>query len=342
MDGINDNIPSDCAIENSLRTILYPRVVFVVYPGIKLFDLAGPLQVFADAASKIGNDGLYETIVASENGGAVPTDTCVEVSTVPLSSLMRKKIDTLLVVGGVAARRAAQEQTLVSKVLQLSGRARRVGSICTGAFVLAAAGLLDGRRAVTHWESCDALASAFPEVAVDQDPIFIRDGDVWTSAGVSAGVDLALAMVEADHGHAAAMTVAKSLVVFLKRPGGQSQFSSLLSAQQHDEVGKFDDLHNWIANHLGESLDVETLANQCGMSGRNFSRVYKSVVGLPPARSVELMRLDTAKRLLQSTHLPLKVVSERCGFGDEQRLRQVFLRHLGVPPSDYRAKFGSA
>lgn len=318
-----------------------PLVVFVVYPGIKLFDLAGPLQVFADAVSKTSKDRLYKTVVASEAGGTVATDTGVDVSTVQLSTVMRKKVDTLLVVGGSAARVAARNDVLIAKLSKLSARSRRIGSICTGAFLLATAGLLDGKRAVTHWESCDALGATFPSVTVDHDPIFIRDGDVWTSAGVSAGVDLALAMVEADHGHAAAMDVARSLVVFLKRPGGQSQFSTLLTAQQSDETGRFDELHRWIAEHLHEDLSVEILARQCGMSGRNFSRVYSAVVGSPPARSIELIRLDAAKRLLQTSGLSLKSVSRKCGFGDEQRLRQAFLRHLSIPPSDYRAKFGS-
>ncbi|MEM6496566.1 MAG: helix-turn-helix domain-containing protein, partial [Pseudomonadota bacterium] len=161
------------------------------------------------------------------------------------------------------------------------------------------------------------------------------------SAGVSAGVDLALAMVDSDFGHSAAMDVARSLVVFLKRPGGQSQFSSLLTAQERDEAGRFGELHSWIAENLYADLSVEVLANKCGMSGRNFSRVYKTVVGISPARSVEVIRLDAAKRMLQTSNLSLKTVSNRCGFGDEQRLRQVFLRHLGIPPSDYRTKFSS-
>ncbi|MEM7750944.1 MAG: helix-turn-helix domain-containing protein [Pseudomonadota bacterium] len=322
-------------------TAMPPLVVFIVYPGIKLFDLAGPLQVFADTTSKADGNRLYETAVASEPGGIVSTDTGTDVTTVKLSTIMRRKVDTLLVVGGSVAKEAARDEILISKLSRLSARCRRIGSICTGAFLLAEAGLLDGKRAVTHWESCGALGSAFPSVMVDHDPIFIRDGEVWTSAGVSAGVDLALAMVEADYGHATAMDVARSLVVFLKRPGGQSQFSSLLTVQAGDESGRFGELHDWIAEHLHEDLSVEALARQCGMSGRNFSRVYKTVVGVPPARSIELIRLDAAKRMLQKNELSLKLVSSRCGFGDEQRLRQVFLRHLGIPPSDYRAKFGS-
>ena len=318
-----------------------PLIVFIVYPGIKLFDLAGPLQVFADTLSKLNGNPLYENVVASESGGIVSTDTGIDVTTAKLSTIMRRKIDTLLVVGGSAAKEAARDEILISKLSRLSARCRRIGSICTGAFLLAEAGLLDGKRAVTHWESCDALGAAFPAVMVDHDPIFVRDGEIWTSAGVSAGVDLALAMVEADYGHAAAMDVARSLVVFLKRPGGQSQFSSLLTAQDSDGTGRFSELHDWIVDHLHEDLSVETLARQCGMSGRNFSRVYKTVVGVSPARSVELIRLDAAKRLLQMSDLSLKLVSSRCGFGDEQRLRQVFLRHLGIPPSDYRAKFGA-
>ena len=220
-------------------------------------------------------------------------------------------------------------------------RARRTrgasASVCTGAFLLAAAGLLDERRAVTHWTRCAELATRFPSVHVEPDPIFIRDGDVWTSAGVTAGIDLSLALVEDDLGRALALDVARQLVVFLKRPGGQAQFSAALSLQKSGE--RFGELHAWIAENLAADLSVGVLAARVGMSERSFVRHYRAQTGTTPARSIEHMRLEAARRLLGDTALPVKRVAARCGFGTEETMRRGFLRSLGVSPQAYRERF---
>ncbi|HAR26758.1 MAG TPA: AraC family transcriptional regulator, partial [Bradyrhizobium sp.] len=207
----------------------------------------------------------------------------------------------------------------------------------TGAFLLAASGALDGRRAVTHWGFWEELAARFPDVRVESDPIFVRDGTFWTSAGVTSGIDLALALVEDDLGRAAALAVARYLVVFLKRPGGQAQFSEILSLQTADD--RFSALHDWISSHLADDLSLPTLANQAGMSERSFSRHYAEATGLTPARAIERLRVEGARHLLSETRLPIKRIAQRCGFGSEETMRRSFLRLLATTPQDYRARF---
>ncbi len=218
-------------------------------------------------------------------------------------------------------------------------RARRVASVCTGAFLLAAAGVLNGRRAPTHWSLCAELAQRFPAVHVEPDPIFVRDGPVWTSAGVTAGIDLALALVEQDLGRTVALAVARYLVVFLKRPGGQAQFSTALFLQTSED--QFGALHEWINEHLSGDMSLPVLASQAGMSERSFSRHYAKATGLTPGRAVERLRVEAARRLLSESRLPLKRISQRCGFGSEETMRRSFLRQMAATPQDYRARFGS-
>ncbi|MGQ3000519.1 MAG: GlxA family transcriptional regulator, partial [Variovorax sp.] len=213
-----------------------------------------------------------------------------------------------------------------------------VASVCTGAFVLGRAGLLDGCRAATHWGACDALGAAFPRIEVQRDAIYFRDGRRWTSAGVTAGIDMALGMVEADLGRAIAIGVAKKLVVFYKRPGGQSQFSSALLAQEAEDP-RVESLHGWIDEHLHETLDVARLADRMAMAPRTFARFYLQRTGVTPAHAVERMRLDRATRLLESSGASIKAVAQRCGFGSEEIMRRAFQRRFGVPPLDYRARF---
>jgi transcriptional regulator GlxA family with amidase domain len=222
-------------------------------------------------------------------------------------------------------------------VRQRATQARRVASVCTGAFLLAAAGVLDGRRATTHWKYCARLAQRFPAVRVEPDPIFLCDGPVWTSAGVTAGIDLALALVEEDLGRAVALAVARYLVVFLKRPGGQAQFSAALSLQAADD--KFGTLHDWINGHLASDLSLSVLADQAGMSERSFSRRYAEATGQTPARAIERLRVEAARRLLSESRLPVKRIAQRCGFGAEETMRRSFLRLLAVTPQDYRSRF---
>jgi transcriptional regulator GlxA family with amidase domain len=244
-----------------------------------------------------------------------------------------------MVPGGPGVDAAAGDTALVDWVRQRTKKARRVASVCTGAFLLAASGALDGRRAVTHWSYCAELARRFPAVRVESDPIFVRDGSVWTSAGVTAGIDLALALVEEDLGRTVALAVARYLVVFLKRPGGQAQFSETLSMQSAED--EFGALHEWINKHLSDDLSLGVLAEQAGMSERSFSRHYAEATGVTPARAIERLRVEAARRLLSESRLPVKRISQRCGFGSEETMRRSFQRMLSATPNDYRARFSS-
>jgi transcriptional regulator GlxA family with amidase domain len=246
--------------------------------------------------------------------------------------------DTLIVPGGPGVDAAAADTMLVEWVRQRANEAHRVASVCTGAFLLGAAGVLDGRRAVTHWSFCAELARRFPAARVESDPIFVHDGPVWTSAGVTSGIDLALALVEEDLGRTVALAVARYLVVFLKRPGGQAQFSAALSLQSAED--QFGALHDWIGAHLSDDISLPRLARQAGMSERSFSRHYLEATGLTPGRAVERLRVEQARRLLSESRLPVKRISQRCGFGSEETMRRSFLRVLAATPQDYRVRFG--
>jgi transcriptional regulator GlxA family with amidase domain len=248
-------------------------------------------------------------------------------------------VDTLIVAGGQGVEAAAADPVVIDWVQLRAKRARRIASVCTGAFLLAASGLLDGRRAATHWSNCAELAHRYPKVHVESDPIFVRDGSVWSSAGVTAGIDLALALVEEDLGPTVALAVARFLVVFMKRPGGQAQFSTALALQAADD--KFGALHEWINKHLGDDLPLPVLAEQAGMSERSFSRHYAEATGLTPARAIERLRVEAARRLLSESGLPAKRISLRCGFGSEETMRRSFLRLLAVTPQEYRTRFSA-
>ena len=315
-----------------------PAILFVVYPGVKLLDLAGPLQVFNDAIDDHGI-AAYRCVIASIDGRSVISDTPVTISTERLSTWSRRRIDTLIVVGGQGAYAAMEHDGLVSCITKLAARSRRVGSICNAAFILARCGLLDGRRAVTHWDSCEKLAAEYPAIDVEKNPIFMNDGEIWTSAGVTAGVDMAIAMVSDDLGRSSALSLARSLVTYLVRPGGQSQFSEALELQAADSAGRFDDLHKWIRSHLDHDLRNERLADRMNMSARNFARLYTSSVGKTPAKSVEAMRVEAACHLLEQSSSTLKTIADCCGFGDDERMRRAFIRALKVSPQDYRRRF---
>jgi transcriptional regulator GlxA family with amidase domain len=251
----------------------------------------------------------------------------------------RAALDTLLVAGGPGVHAAAADPALLDWVRARARRARRVASVCTGAFLLAAAGLLEGRRAATHWMHCAELARRFPGIRVEPDPIFVRDGAIWTSAGVTAAIDLALALVEEDAGRSLALAVARHLVMFLKRPGGQAQFSTVLSLQGAED--RFGELHSWMAGRLAGDLSLPALAQKAGMSERSFSRRYAEATGITPARAVERLRVEAARRLLSDTGLPVKRIAARCGFGSEETLRRSFLRLLAATPQSYRARFSA-
>ena len=252
----------------------------------------------------------------------------------------RGPIDTLVVAGGRGARAAGRDERLIAWLRLAARRSRRVTSVCTGAFLLARAGLLDGRRATTHWAACGALARTFPSIEVDPDPIFVRDGNVYTSAGVTAGIDLALALVEEDLGRRASLDVARQLVLFVRRSGGQAQFSAGLAGQAAERPS-LRELQDWIGDHLDEDLSVAALAARAYMSPRNFARVFAREVGTTPAAYVESLRLERARMLLETTDLQLEEIAARCGFGTVETLRRAFGRRLHVSPSGYRDRFSN-
>jgi len=316
-------------------------IEIVVFPDVQLLDVAGPLQVFASANAikqTSGQPPCYAIRVIAKSSPVV-TSSGLALLAEPLSP-QRRSIDTLVVAGGEGVHTASEDRRLISWLAGRASAARRVASVCTGAFVLGAAGLLDGKRVGTHWAECERLARRFPKARVEIDPIFLQDGKVWTSAGVTAGIDMSLAMVEKDIGHAAAIAVARDLVVFLKRPGGQSQFSAALSLQQSDS--RLDALHGWIAAHLAEDLSVPALAARARMSERTFLRNYSAATGLTPGRAVETMRVEAARQLLATTSLPIKRIAAKCGFGSEETMRRSVLHKVGVTPSEYRSRFSAA
>jgi transcriptional regulator GlxA family with amidase domain len=320
------------------------RIALVVYPGVDFLDVAGPCEVFGAtqralvALGRPGEAGYPVELLSSSRELAIETDSAVSLLAHRSYLGYRGPIDSLLVAGGLGAEQAAKDRALLRWLQRMAPRVRRLGSICTGAFVLAAAGLLDGRRATTHWGWCQRLARAYPQIEVDPDPIFIRDGPVITSAGVTAGMDLALALVEEDFGRAAALWIARLLVLFLRRPGGQSQFSVLLDLQAAERE-PLRELQAWIAEHLDQDLSVERLAQRVHMSTRNFARVFRQQVGGTPARFVERLRVEAARRRLEESNAALAQIARECGFGSADALRRSFVRVLLVGPGDYRRRF---
>ncbi len=333
-----------------------PKHVLILAPApAQLLDLAGPAEVFAQAnrlraRSRAGPCGaafvpLYtvEVVVIPAAGAQDLATTTCGVSLAPGRSLAAlhadtSAIDTLVLAGGEGARNRAGEPDLCAAVSLLAGRSRRVASVCTGAFVLAATGLLEGRRAVTHWRWCDHLARNYPGIRVEAEPIFIRDGNIWTSAGITAGMDLMLALVEDDHGHDLALAIARELVMFLRRPGGQGQFSAALAAQSAPGSG-LRDLVAWIADNLHRPLTVDALAERMRFSPRQFARVFARELGVSPGLMVDRMRVEAARRQLEQASHGLADVAASCGFGTEETMRRAFLRHLGTPPGAYRDRF---
>jgi transcriptional regulator GlxA family with amidase domain len=324
-----------------------PRLVAVLtFEDVQLLDVAGPVQTFAIASemAKEAGDSGYRIVVVSRRGGVVTTSSGLPLVTRPLGHALRHvRIDTLIVPGGPGVHRALQDARTVTWVRRQVATARRIASVCTGAFMLAEAGILAGRCATTHWKSCSRLQERYPDIRVQPDPIYVRDDRVWTSAGVTAGIDLSLALVQDDLGRKLAMQVARHLVVFLNRPGGQSQFSAALEAQAAAADGNapnhFAPLHGWIAEHLTGDLRVERLAAQAGMSPRTFARVYTATMEITPARMVEKIRIEAVRRVLEETDMPIKRVATSCGFGQEERLRRAFARQVGTTPTEYRQRF---
>jgi transcriptional regulator GlxA family with amidase domain len=309
------------------------RVVFVVYPRITALDLVGPHEVFAAS-------GGYEIVVAGPEAGAVVTVRGPGIVADRSFASVRGPIDTLVVVGGEGAFAAARDPLLVRAVTNLARRSRRVTSVCTGAFVLGAAGLLDGKHATTHWSACARLAERHPGTVVDPDRIFVQDGNVWTSAGVTAGMDLALALVADDMGQDVARAVARQLVMYVQRPGGQAQFSAQLGSQRAAR-DPLRELQSWIGEHPAADHSVERLAARVAMSPRHFARVFRADVGCTPAAYVEQVRVEVGRRLLETTDLTIDEVAATAGFGTPETLRRAFARRVGASPTEYRDRFRS-
>jgi transcriptional regulator GlxA family with amidase domain len=327
-----------------MRPIKPRRIVFAVYDGVSLLDLAGPLEAFRVAAAfgdPKGSGGSYECVVASVEGGPVQTADGVTLLAESLRSFNRKPIDTLIVPGAFVVDDVTRDRALIQWVRRRAASCRRVCSVCVGSFLLAAAGVLDGRRAATHWMHAPLLATRHPKVAVEPDAVFVRDGAVWSSAGVTTGIDLALAVIEQDVGRDLAMSVARILVVYLRRAGGQSQYSAVLAAQTASESETFGELERWISEHLNSDLKIEALAQRVHMSPRNFARLYAAKRGRTPAKAVEAFRVDAARRRLEETDDRIESVAEACGFGSEEHMRGAFLRNIKIPPREYRTRFAS-
>jgi transcriptional regulator GlxA family with amidase domain len=312
------------------------RVLVLAVDGVQSLDVMGPVETFCDANDQV--PGTYRIeVVGPTRDGHITMSNALKLGVDPLPE-PPPRIDTLVVAGGAGARRASEDPALLDWIARASRRARRTTSICTGSYLLAAAGLLNGRRATTHWNYCAVLAQRYPEVEIDPDPLFVRDGDVWTSAGITAGIDLALALVEEDLGAEVALAVARLLVVFFKRPGGQSQFSGALSVQQAARPA-LRELQAWIAGHLDEDLSVAALADRAGLSERSFARAFRAEVGQTPAVYVETLRVERARALLEDGAEALDAVARAAGFSSAEVLRRAFHRRVGVSPAAYRERF---
>jgi transcriptional regulator GlxA family with amidase domain len=311
------------------------RVVITGPPPVQILDVAGPLEVFANASG-------YAVEIATPNGNnQLTTNRGFSLTNAISLRDLSGPIDTLIISGGPGAESGEYDSSFLEWVRIAAAQSRRVASICTGAFVLAAAGLLDGKRAVTHWDFCDRLAREFPNVEVCPDPIYLRDGSTYTSAGITAGIDLSLALVEEDHGHQAALKVARQLVMFLVRPGGQAQYSHMLSRQAVASE-PLRELQVWMLEHLKEDLTVEKLAERIGMSARHFSRVCLRETKMNPGQFVDRMRVEAAQQMIDSSSMGLKEIADTCGFRSADSMRRTFLRVIGITAGEYTERFKRA
>jgi transcriptional regulator GlxA family with amidase domain len=316
------------------------HVVIVAFDGVQPLDVVGPHEVFAGAARAVaarGRSGGYRVSVCSHGGGALRAESGLSLHTAPFP-VAGERIDTLLLAGGRGANAAADDEALLSWVRDVAPRCRRIATVCSGAFVGAAAGLFDGRRVTTHWARAGELAAAYPALTVDADPIYIRDGRCWSSAGVTAGIDLSLALVQEDHGVEVAQLVARWLVMFLHRPGGQTQFASPVWVPRA-ERSTVRAVQTLVEAAPGGDHRVPALAAAAAMSVRHFTRVFTAEVGESPSRFVERTRLEAARRELEVSGDTLDVIAQRCGLGSAETLRRVFQRRLGVSPDAYRRRF---
>ncbi len=324
------------------RTSAARQVVILAYPGVQSLDVTGPLEVFAGARQLIAASGRrersYEIRILSRDGAPLRTSSGMSMTPHGALAAQTDRIDTLIVAGGHGCMTASQDSVLVEWLSDAAAAARRTASVCTGAFLLARAGLLDGRRATTHWSAAEHLARLHPRVHVDPEPIFVRDGRIWTSAGVTAGMDLGLALVEEDLDRDAALAIARHLVLFLRRPGNQSQFSATLAAQQPARE-QLREVQRSVLEDIGGDHSVEAMAARAHMSTRHFARAFRAETGVTPARYVESVRLEAARRRLEDSCDPVAQIAAACGFGTAETMRRVFLRALDVGPAEYRRRF---
>ena len=316
----------------------------VAYPGIGVLDIAGPYEVFTLANLMIQKEGIsqktvYPVTLLAEQAGPVTTHSGLQfIADQGFSQIDDEDYNTLIIPGAFPEVILANTE-IVDLIKMMVPKVRRIASVCTGAFLLAESGLLDGRRATTHWNWCAEFSEKYPQVNVETDRIFVKDDNIYTSGGITSGIDLALAMVEEDWGQKIALAVAQFLVVFLKRPGGQSQFSSYLTREASSR-SDLRDLQSWIMQHPEENLKVEMLADHMAMSSRNFARLFTSETGMTPAKFVEMVRIDAARNLLELTKFPIDNIADSSGFKDPENMRRAFIRQLGITPSDYRKRFG--
>jgi len=310
------------------------KVVIVGPPPVQVLDVTGPLEVFSNAPDyeiQLANPGLERTL--QTNRGVVLGDAT------PIADI-HGPIDTLVIAGGPGAESGTYDPTFIAWITKFANQSRRVASICTGAFLLAEAGLLNGKQAVTHWSFCDRLAREYPEVIVRPEPIYLRDGSIYTSAGITAGIDLSLALVEEDHGHETALKIARFLVMFLVRPGGQAQYSHMLSRQAITSQ-PLRELQVWMVQHLRDDLTVESLAERIGVSARHFTRICLRETGMNPGQFVDRMRVEAAQQIIDSSSHGLKEIADSCGFKSADAMRRTFLRVLGVTAAEYASCFKS-
>jgi transcriptional regulator GlxA family with amidase domain len=313
-------------------------VAIAVFPGVQALDVAGPVDVFAEANGFVAEGSGYEIVLVSPEAGAVRASNGTRLFADFSCKDASSRYNTALVAGGPTLPTDTPDPRLTDWLVDVASHSERYGSICTGAFALGHAGLLDDRDVTTHWQNAPLLAQRFPRARVELDRIYLRDGNLITSAGVTAGIDLALALVGDDHGAGVALAVAKRLVVFAQRRGGQSQFSPYLSAPA-DETSPVAKVQAYTMEHVRERLSVDKLAEVAGMSARNFARTFVQLAGVTPHEFVEQARVDAARNALESNDAPLKTVAYECGFGTAERMRLVFSRRLGVSPNEYRTSF---
>jgi len=322
------------------------RVLIVASPGTQILDVVGPFQIFTRAAELFlthnpRSSPIYSIeVITTSRQKSLATNSGLRIAAHNTFRRVRGEIDTLLVAGGGAIENDETGIEVVEWIRKVAGHVRRIGSVCTGAMLLARAGLLKGRKATTHWKWCETLARKYPQVDVDPNPIFICDGNVYTSAGVTAGMDLALALVEEDHGSRLALEVARDLVLYLRRPGGQSQFSAALSMQITDRK-PLRELESWVLDNLHRSLSVPELAEHVAMSPRNFARTFAREMSVTPAKFVERLRIEAARRRLEESQNNLEKIADECGFGGVNSMRSIFQRTLHVTPGQYRQHFES-